>query len=186
LIVEFQTAVKRQMIIHLERQIHRAGDGPGLEDGNHGTIRGCYIDGGQLLLQNRHVRHGADRRGGHRRQYLPFGEIARAADVDFMQSAFGNLQAHDLIRDILLGNIGEHRGEAVIVVSFFERRSGDFNVGERLMVAEQGVQDSLDIPIGQYRVSHNAIFMHVEASCRRRLFGGRRCLRWCGGGCCLH
>jgi hypothetical protein len=54
------------------------------------------------------------------------------------------------------------------------------------MVAEQGVQDSLDIPIRQDGVSQNAIFMHVEESYRRRLFGGGSSLRRWGRGCCLH
>ena len=139
--------MQRQVIIDLQRQIHGAGNRTGLENGNHRAIRRGYVDRRELLLQDRHVRDGALGCGGHRRQDLPFREITGSADVDLVQAAFGDLQPHDLIRDVLLGNIDEHRAETAIMVGLLQRRSRGFHVGKRLMVPEQRVQRRLDIPI---------------------------------------
>ncbi len=65
-----------------------------------------------------------------------------------MQAPFGRLQPDDFIRDVLFGNVDEHGPEAAIVVGFLQRRACGLHVGQRLLVAEQRVQNGLDVANG--------------------------------------
>ncbi|MNL09743.1 hypothetical protein D3C87_1305150 [compost metagenome] len=176
-VVQADAGAPRAAVVHLQVDIHRAGQAA-LPDQRRHLALGAAIHGGQLRLYLREVGHGAFLQRRHLLAYLARGVVLGAHHAHAAHARLADLQEHDAAADLLLGQLDIDRLVALGLVGRRERVARALDVLHGAVRAQERPDCPLDRADVEHGIAAHDVLVDVDTPRRlRRLRRLRRSRR---------
>ena len=165
-IVEIDITVQRQFILYFQLHFHRARRTTRPQQRYHIAIRALPVQGGQLILHQRQIRHRVRRQRRHLCANTRGGKITRPGDTQAFDTAFHHAQPHHAVAHFLFRQIHQHRRITGVAIVLFQLFARGFHVFDASFFTQVGIQHAFDIRIGQQGIALDPVLPDIEARCR--------------------
>ncbi|OMP13138.1 hypothetical protein COLO4_02211 [Corchorus olitorius] len=178
IVVQANAGMHRRFVIHLQVNIHRAGQRALAHHRNHLAV--CAVERCQLVLRLRKIGHFAFLQRRHRFTHDAGRGVLGARYTHAAHACFVHLQDHHAAGHLLFGQIDIDGLIALGLIHRQQRSTCVFNVLERAIGPEKRRDGLLDGAHVEHRVAAHDVLVDVDLALRCGLGGGRS--NRCGSG----